>query len=431
MRNHGTPVRLPALLLALTLAGCAGQGSQPTAPTPPPASAPAAAADPTPDPYPPLHLLGDSNGTGWYSRGFSIDEGDAQWVQCIRFDEAREIIVGEPLTSEESGYNLLPLVDEENVYGVIPGGFGGPPRIYRTDPTGTAWEQSWTLPEEIALSVWHTTVASDGEALYLCYWVISDDPSRQDDAQIGRFDLATGELTPVTDWDGYFRGTLCGVWQAENKLLFTRRSVAADCPYEPVISQYTISNWDQLDPWVSTTLYALDPHTGEETALLTEKGQLFPWRVQDDRLYQLDSETHTLCSRALDSGETETLPMPAQALQIAAIYPDLVLLEGYNEQNVRTLYLCDRATGETRASPLYRMGKDETTCARILCETGAGEYLIVRDSPLAPQQRTGMTPGERYTVWVNENAYELVTREALLDAAIPGRPVLLRDDHID
>ena len=27
MRNHGTPVRLPALLLALTLAGCAGQGA--------------------------------------------------------------------------------------------------------------------------------------------------------------------------------------------------------------------------------------------------------------------------------------------------------------------------------------------------------------------------------------------------------------------
>ena len=81
MRNHGTPIRLPALLLALTLAGCAGQGAQPTAPTPPPASAPAAAADPTPDPYPPLHLLGDANGTGWYSRGFSIDEGDAQWVQ--------------------------------------------------------------------------------------------------------------------------------------------------------------------------------------------------------------------------------------------------------------------------------------------------------------------------------------------------------------
>ena len=26
MRNHGTPVQLPALLLALTLAGCAGQG---------------------------------------------------------------------------------------------------------------------------------------------------------------------------------------------------------------------------------------------------------------------------------------------------------------------------------------------------------------------------------------------------------------------
>lgn len=26
MRNHATPVRLPALLLALTLAGCAGQG---------------------------------------------------------------------------------------------------------------------------------------------------------------------------------------------------------------------------------------------------------------------------------------------------------------------------------------------------------------------------------------------------------------------
>lgn len=110
----------------------------------------------------------------------------------------------------------------------------------------------------------------------MCYLAISDDPSRQDDRQIGRFDLATGELTPVTDWDGYYRGTLFGVWQAENKLLFTRRSVAADCPYEPVISHYTISNWEQLDPWVSITLYALDPHTGEETALLTEKASSSP-----------------------------------------------------------------------------------------------------------------------------------------------------------
>lgn len=431
MRKHATPIRLPALLLALALAGCAGQAKQPA----PLASAPAAAAEsvpaPTPEPCPPLHLLGDSNSTGWYSRGYSTDGEDAQWVQCIRFDDAQEIIVGEPLTIEENGFNLLPLVDADNVYGIIPGGIDGPPRIYRTGPAGAAWEQSWTLPEGIALSVWHTTVASDGEALYMGYCTISDDPSRQDDVQIGRFDLATGELTPVTDWDGYYRGALFGVWRAENKLLFTRRSVAADCPYEPVISHYTISNWEQLDPWVSITLYALDPHTGEETALLTEKGRFFPWRIQDDRLYRLDGETHTLCFRALDSDETETLPMPPQASHIAAISPDLILFEGRNEQDVWTLYLYDRATGETQASPLYRLGKDETTCVRLLCETGAGEYLIVRDSPLAPKQIHGMSPGEYYTVWINQNAYELVTREALLDAAIPGRPVILRDDHID
>ena len=54
----------------------------------------------------------------------------------------------------------------------------------------------------------------------------------------------------------------------------------------------------------------------------------------------------------------------------------------------------------------------------------------MRDSPLAPKQIQGMQ-GEFYTVWTNQNAYELVTREALLDAAIPGRPVILRDDHID
>ena len=92
MRKHATPTRLPALLLALALAGCAGQAKQPA----PPASAPAAAAEPapTPEPRPPLHLLGDSNSTGWYSRGYSTDGEDAQWVQCIRFDEAREIIVG-------------------------------------------------------------------------------------------------------------------------------------------------------------------------------------------------------------------------------------------------------------------------------------------------------------------------------------------------
>ena len=122
--------------------------------------------------------------------------------------------------------------------------------------------------------------------------------------------------------------------------------------------------------------------------------------------------------------------MPPQASHIAAISPDLILFEGRNEQDVWTLYLYDRATGETQASPLYRLGKDETTCVRLLCETGAGEYLIVRDSPLEPKQIQGMQ-GEFYTVWTNQNAYELVTREALLDAAIPGRLVILRDDHID
>ena len=81
MRKHATPIRLPALLLALALVGCAGQAKQPT----PPAAAPAAAAEsvptPTPEPRPPLHLLGDSNSTGWYSRGYSTDGEDAQWVQ--------------------------------------------------------------------------------------------------------------------------------------------------------------------------------------------------------------------------------------------------------------------------------------------------------------------------------------------------------------
>ena len=65
MRKHATPTRLPALLLALVLAGCAGQAKQPA---PPDSSAPAAAAEsvpaPTPEPCPPLHLLGDSNSTG-------------------------------------------------------------------------------------------------------------------------------------------------------------------------------------------------------------------------------------------------------------------------------------------------------------------------------------------------------------------------------
>lgn len=35
MRNHETPVRLPALLLALTLAGCAGQGGAANGPDAP------------------------------------------------------------------------------------------------------------------------------------------------------------------------------------------------------------------------------------------------------------------------------------------------------------------------------------------------------------------------------------------------------------
>src|SRR5699024_3508462 len=132
MRKHATPIGLPALLLALALAGCAGQAKQPA----PPASAPAAAAEPapTPEPRPPLHLLGDSNSTGWYSRGYSADGGDAQWVQCIRFDDAQEIIVGEPLTIAENGFNLLPRVDADNVYAIIPCDIHGPPRIYRTTP---------------------------------------------------------------------------------------------------------------------------------------------------------------------------------------------------------------------------------------------------------------------------------------------------------
>ena len=73
MRKHATPIGLPALLLALALAGCAGQAKQPA----PLASAPAAAAEsvpaPTPEPRPSLYLLGDSNSTGWYSGGFSTD----------------------------------------------------------------------------------------------------------------------------------------------------------------------------------------------------------------------------------------------------------------------------------------------------------------------------------------------------------------------
>ena len=52
MRKHATPIRLPMLLLALVLAGCAGQAKQPA----PPVSAPAAAAEsvpaPTPEPDP-------------------------------------------------------------------------------------------------------------------------------------------------------------------------------------------------------------------------------------------------------------------------------------------------------------------------------------------------------------------------------------------
>lgn len=416
MKKHLAVLCLTAVLAsALLLAGCGKtpEAAGAAARTPPPA------AMPSPAPLP-LRGLQPYNSRAWYVE--KIDMEQDKWV-LHRYDFASASVSVLPLPRANE-YPVV-LADEEDLYAFYMGGAMAGAAVYRGDPDTAAWDCLLELPEGNYIDA-QDPVASDGQALYFGYCTVSSDPHAVDPVQLVRFDLATRELTTLTDWEGPFRGRLYGVWQERGKLLYTRRVLAENCPVEPEIGYYKVENTQELAPWLATVLYALDPQNGETAELLREEGAVptLSWQLFADTLYRTVPQHDggaALQWRALgaDTAGEKALDVP---VSLSAVYAEDIFLFGAPEGK-DTLYVYDRAAATLAPSPLRCLRKGEDSCIDVVCPAGPGEYLVVRDRTIREELRRGMTEWDFYTATVYPEEYEIISRAGLLDETIPGRPL--------
>lgn len=426
MRNNRLTVPTLALCALMLLAGCANTAA---VPQPEASPTPTAALDATPDPVVPVYRLRDYNSRGWYSTG--IDQENDTWrIQYFDFAAAQESFFEMPITIQEGGHTPQVFVDEQNLYVLYCGGAMRSAKIFRRPLTGGDWECLLDLPEGSFVSGFTAPLLSDGQALYFLYCMVSTNPAVVDPFQIARLDMNDHSLTVLTDWEGIWRGQIYGAWEQAGQILYIRRELAEDCPIEPEIWHYHVENVRDLEPWITTVLYALDPRTGEETPLRREPGLNFQWdyTLYGDALYSRDIEAGTLTICPLDGSAGQDLAIDSQAGGLLAIYPNDLFFIG-DRDGRRTLYVYNRQAGELAPSPLYRLSKGEDSCVTVICPAGEDEYLIVRDSTIEQETRLGMGESDFYTATIFPLQYEIITREGLLDESIPGRPVQLLEGH--
>lgn len=418
-----TPCTVLTAFLVLLLTGCGTpQQQDAVSATPPAATAestvPSATPAATETPARPLHWIAAQNSAGRYQREPVYGQngyGDGGVVaRYLDFTQATEQIVGEPLAVENANVSLY--ADEQALYWIWSGMVSDTPVLLRSDLDGSNRVSLFDFPQGTAIAAWGNGLAGDGTSLYFRYCHISKEPQVPDDYQLVRLDTETRTLETLTQWDT-FSGDLVGVW--DDQLLITRTTLAADCPLEPVYSNYHVGNLEELSPWLTTSLCAFDPATGQETVLYSCSGSWLDRRLEEGALWTMDGEHRLLCRPLGEVEDTVVTQLPGP-MQIWEIYTDDILLYG-QENDQGWLYVYQRAEDTLTRSPLRRWFGQEDQAIHVVGEAGPGRYLVIDDANTGMQQLADRD-GAQYLI-DGYTRYAIASREALLDDRIPLTPV--------
>lgn len=410
---------------ALLLAACAAPASEPAAPaTAEDASPPQAVETPaaptqspgTPQPAEqavPLYWVDAQNDAGRYEAEWDYNT-DTVVARYLDFGTATEQIVGEPLELPNLNADLF--ADNEYLYLFWSGMVNDTPVLLRSELDGSNRVPLYEFPQGTSLAVWNSGFASDGVSLYFRYCQISDDPAVPDVYSLVRLDPEAQTLETLTTWSP-FGGELVGVW--DDRLLITRRTLAEDCPLAPVYDHYHVDNLNDLSDWMTTSLCALDPATGEEEVLYECSGSWLDRQLEDGALWRVN-ERHEILYRPLGENEDTMLTQLPQGMQFLNVYATDVTFNS-NEEERDWLYLYDRTTGSLTRSPRRRWLGGEDRAIWVVCEAGPGQYIVIDDAS-AGMQAVADADGNQYLI-DGYARYAIASRDALLDDSIPLTPV--------
>lgn len=420
--------KLPALCAALLLTACAAPASEPAASataedaSPPQAVEPSAAPTQSPEtPQPaeqagPLHWVDAQNDAGRYEAEWDYNT-DTVVARYLDFNAATEQIVGEPLELPNINADLF--ADDEYLYWFWSGMVNDTPILLRSELDGSDRAPLYEFPQGTSLAVWNwdSGFASDGGSLYFRYCQISDDPAVPDVYSLVRLAPEAQTLETLTTWSP-FGGELVGVWN--DRLLITRRTLAEDCPVAPVYGHYHVDNLNDLSDWMTTSLCALDPATGEEEVLYECPGNWLDRQVADGALWRTGEQGEVLC-KPLDQPEEFTVLQASLPVYPYAIYTEDILLSATDEAGKDWLYLYDRTTGSLVSSPQRRWMGGEDRAIWVICEAGPGRYAVIDDASTG-MQAIADADGNQYLI-DGYARYAIASRGALLDDSIPLTPV--------
>lgn len=410
---------------ALLLTACAAPASEPAAPaTAEDASPPQAVETPaaptrspgTPQPAEqavPLYWVDAQNDAGRYEAEWDYNT-DTVVARYLDFGTATEQIVGEPLELPNLNADLF--ADNEYLYWFWSGMVNDTPILLRSNLDGSGRVPLYEFPQGTSLAVWNSGFASDGVSLYFRYCQISDDPAVPDVYSLVRLDPEAQTLETLTTWSP-FGGELVGVW--DDRLLITRRTLAEDCPLAPVYDHYHVDNLNDLSDWLTTSLCALDPATGEEEVLYECSGSWLDRQLEDGALWRVN-ERHEILYRPLGENEDTMLTQLPQGMQFLNVYTTDVTFNS-NEEERDWLYLYDRTTGSLTRSPRRRWLGGEDRAIWVVCEAGPGQYVVIDDAS-AGMQAMADADGNQYLI-DGYARYAIASRGALLDGSIPLTPV--------
>lgn len=410
---------------ALLLAACAAPASEPAASataedaSPPQAVEPSATPTQSPGtPQPaeqagPLHWVDAQNDAGRYEAEWDYNT-DTVVARYLDFGTATEQIVGEPLELPNLNADLF--ADNEYLYLFWSGMVNDTPVLLRSELDGSNRVPLYEFPQGTSLAVWNSGFASDGGSLYFRYCQISDDPAVPDVYSLVRLDPEAQTLETLTTWSP-FGGELVGVW--DDRLLITRRTLAEDCPLAPVYDHYHVDNLNDLSDWMTTSLCALDPATGEEEVLYECSGSWLDRQLEDGALWRVN-ERHEILYRPLGENEDTMLTQLPQGMQFLNVYATDVTFNS-NEEERDWLYLYDRTTGSLTRSPRRRWLGGEDRAIWVICEAGPGRYVVIDDAS-AGMQAIADADGNQYLI-DGYARYAIASRGALLDGSIPLTPV--------
>ncbi len=210
-----------------------------------------------------------------------------------------------------------------------------------------------SFPQGWYLAGW-APIAADEQYLYAKGGTVSDDPARLDERRLLRLDPAADTVETVTTWDEY-GGQLLGTW--DGKLLLTRRVPGADCP-EPVYAYYSVDNFNDLKPYLTEVLCALDPATGSEIVLA--EGAVYTFgplrKLAGDALWWVDGTR--LLRQPLGTDEVQTVAELPQEMTLDSVYDeDVFLLARQDERQVLYVYhLADGTLAESLRCALKLRG---------------------------------------------------------------------------